>query len=86
LSRSASASACLAAAPACLVDGVRPRLCIVSETGLGASITNSIEDIWAALAADYGRGGTVALEHWPASSSGGDLDEHLGAATVITFA
>lgn len=40
-------------------------LAIVSEVGLGASVTNSAEHIWAELIDRFGRP-LVLLEHWPA--------------------
>ncbi|MGV9836696.1 hypothetical protein ACWDUL_21245 [Nocardia niigatensis] len=60
-------------------------LVIVSERGIGASITNSAEHIWAAVADDFGnRNGDVPvlLEHWPAGA-GATEDEHLDQLVVI---
>jgi hypothetical protein len=53
-------------------------LAIVTEMGLGASITNSIEDIWAALATGCG-GRLVLLEHWPTDPY---ADEHLDQVII----
>ena len=44
---------------------------IVTETGLGASTTNSAAEIWAELTIRF-PGRLVLLEHWPA----GDGDDH----------
>lgn len=57
------------------------RLAVVTETGLGASITNSIQDIHAALTNAYGPR-IVLLEHWPAGT-GADPHEHLDQAVII---
>jgi hypothetical protein len=57
------------------------RLVLLSETGLGASITNSIEEIHAVLTAQYGRR-LVLLEHWPAEA-GTDTGEHLDQVIVV---
>lgn len=55
-------------------------LAVVSETGLGASIINSAEAIWAALA-DRFVGPLMLLEHWPASQ---DMtgEEHLDQVVI----
>lgn len=55
------------------------RLAVVTELGLGPSITNSIEHIWRVLADEYPAGRLVLLEHWPASESLGEeyLDQVL---------
>lgn len=45
---------------------------IVTETGLGASTTNSAEEIWDELTARF-PGALVLLEHWPAGD-GADHD------------
>lgn len=50
-------------------------LAIVTETGQGASITNSIESIRAELATLYPGENLVLLEHWPADQDG--VEEHL---------
>ncbi|MGW0633776.1 hypothetical protein [Streptomyces sp. NPDC002758] len=42
---------------------VRGHLAIVTETGLGATITNSAGEIWAELAQRY-PGPLVVIEHW----------------------
>ncbi|MFI1510240.1 hypothetical protein [Streptomyces sp. NPDC020597] len=47
---------------------------IVTETGLGASTTNSAEEIWDELTARF-PGTLVVLEHWPAG--GGDDHDRL---------
>jgi hypothetical protein len=51
-------------------------LAILSETGVGATITNSANEIWAAVGAAYGADGLIVLEHWPAGD-GIDTEEHL---------
>lgn len=56
-------------------------LAIVSEVGLGASITNSAEHIYAALAATYGARGLIVLEHWPADQDLAD-EEHLDQVQI----
>jgi hypothetical protein len=50
-------------------------LAIVSQTDLGASITNAAEDIHAALSGEFGAE-LVVLEHCPAGS-GAPAEEHL---------
>ncbi|MBF6333587.1 hypothetical protein [Nocardia transvalensis] len=60
-------------------------LVIVSERGIGASVTNSAEYIWAAVAEDFGdRNGDVPvlLEHWPAGA-GATEEEHLDQVVVV---
>ncbi|PPJ36464.1 hypothetical protein C5E45_20685 [Nocardia nova] len=60
-------------------------LVIVSERGIGASVTNSAEHTWAAVANDFGthRGEVpVLLEHWPAGQGATDT-EHLDQLVVI---
>lgn len=60
-------------------------LVIVSERGIGASVTNSAEFIWASVAADFGtRDGDVPvlLEHWPAGV-GAIEPEHLDQLVVV---
>jgi hypothetical protein len=49
---------------------------IVTETGLGASTTNSAEHIWLALVEQYGHP-LVLLEHYPAAETlgGESLDQ-----------
>ncbi len=56
------------------------RLAIVSETGLGVSITNSIECIWQKLT-QVSPGNPTLLEHWP-PGAGGPV-EHLDQVVVI---
>ncbi len=56
-------------------------LAVVSETGLGASITNSIEDIWDVLAALY-PGPLTLIEHYPVGESFPVDGEHLDLAIL----
>jgi hypothetical protein len=55
-------------------------LAVVSETGIGASVTNSITGIWAVLAARY-PGPLTLIEHYPAAESFGG-GEHLDLVHV----
>lgn len=55
-------------------------LALVTELGLGPSITNSIEHIWRVLAGQYPAGRLVLLEHWPAAESLGE--EYLDQVVV----
>ena len=60
-------------------------LVIVSERGIGASVTNSAEHIWAALADAFGNGNgdvPVVLEHWPPGEGVTEV-EHLDQLLVI---
>ncbi len=54
-------------------------LAIVTETGQGASITNSAESIQQELTTLYGVG-VILLEHWPADQDG--TEEHLDQVAV----
>ena len=56
-------------------------LAVVTETGLGASVTNSIEDIHGVLAQSY-PGPLTLIEHWPAAESAPAGGEHLDLALV----
>jgi hypothetical protein len=49
---------------------------VVTQVRLGASITNSIEDIWDALRTRW-HGDLILLEHYPAAESFPDDGEHL---------
>jgi hypothetical protein len=49
-------------------SGGTGHLAVVTELGLGASITNSIEDIWDDLRARW-HGDLTLLEHYPAAES-----------------
>jgi hypothetical protein len=55
-------------------------LAMVTELGLGPSITNSIENIWQVLAGQYPDTEIVLLEHYPAAESLGE--EHLDQVVV----
>jgi hypothetical protein len=56
---------------------------MVSDLGIGASVTNSAENVWAALVVDY-PGPLVLLEHYPGGAQGGELDEeHIDQADVV---
>lgn len=62
-------------------------LAVVTETGTGASITNSAEEIWqdlTVLLAELGRDprGLVVVEHWPADQSAPDHIEHADQMTA----
>lgn len=57
---------------------VRGYLAVVTETGLGASVTNSIEDIWEQLFARWRP--LTLIEHWPAAEALGE--EHLDLVHV----
>ena len=59
--------------------GENLRVAVVSESGRGASVTNSAEMIWSALKEDY-PGALLLLEHYPASQSMGR--EHLDMVLV----
>jgi hypothetical protein len=56
-------------------------LAVVTELGLGASITNSIEDIWDDLRARWPDGLTL-LEHYPAAESLPDDEDHLDQVVI----
>jgi hypothetical protein len=53
-------------------------IAVVTELGIGASITNSVEHIWRALVETYGQP-LVLLEHWLATT---DVSEHLDQVHV----
>jgi hypothetical protein len=53
----------------------RGHLAVVTDTGITASVTDSIEHIWAMLAGLYGRS-LVLLEHHPVAQDAGS-EEHL---------
>jgi hypothetical protein len=55
-------------------------LAVVTDVGLGASITNSIEDIWDSLAARLGEP-LFLFEHWTAQPAIGE-EEHLDQVVV----
>jgi hypothetical protein len=57
-------------------------LALITETGQGTSITNSIEHIWTSLAAQFGPR-LVLVEHWPAEHDG-DHEEHLDQVVIST--
>lgn len=56
-------------------------LAVVSETGLGASVTNSIENIWDALTHRY-RGPLTLIEHYPAAENSPGEGEYLDLVHV----
>lgn len=62
-------------------DNEGRRVAVVTETGLGSSITNSIEHIWSSLVAEAPGVETVLLEHWPAEAGAGE-GEHLDQVVV----
>lgn len=58
----------------------RQLIVMVTELGLGPSITNSIEHIWRVLAGQHPESEIVLLEHYPAAESLGE--EHLDQVVV----
>lgn len=62
-------------------DGTDRRVAVVTETGLGSSVTNSIEYVWASLASGESESDVVLLEHWPQAESLSD-DEHVDQVVV----
>ena len=57
------------------------RVAVVTDTGLGSSITNSVEHIWEQLRLEYAGLEIVLLEHWPAGT-GACVVEHLDQVVV----
>ena len=55
------------------------RLAVLTESGRGASLTNSAHEVWRTLTARYGHD-LVVLEHWPAGEGIGG--EHLDRLVV----
>jgi hypothetical protein len=62
-------------------SGGTGHLAVVAELGPGASVTNSIEDIWDALRARW-LGGLTLLEHYPAAESFPGDGEHLEQVVI----
>jgi len=62
-------------------SGGTGHLAVVTELGLGASITNSIEDIWNDLRARW-HGDLTLLEHYPAAESFPDDGDHLDQVII----
>lgn len=56
-------------------------LAVVTELGIGASVTNSAEGIWGKLTACW-PGDLVLMEHWPASETLSGDDEHLDQVVI----
>jgi hypothetical protein len=56
-------------------------LAAVTELGLGASVTNSAEDIWDELARHW-PGPLILLEHYPAAESFPEDGEHLDQVVI----
>jgi hypothetical protein len=63
------------------LEGRDGHLAVVTETGLGASITNSAAEICAELARIY-PGPLTVIEHWPAGEAYPVDDEHLDLVCV----
>jgi hypothetical protein len=59
-----------------MAAGGAGHLAVVTELGLGASVTNSVPDIWRVLRSRW-PGPLTLLEHWPAAESFSDDGEHL---------
>jgi hypothetical protein len=64
-----------------MLDGQDGHLAVVTETGLGASVTNSIEFIWRKLIRLY-PGPLTLLEHYPAAESPAGDGEHVDLVDV----
>ncbi len=64
-----------------MASGGTGHLAVVTEFGLGASITNSIEDIWDDLRARR-HGDLTLIEHYPAAESFPDDGDHLDQVII----
>lgn len=58
---------------------------VVTELGVGLSITNGIEHIWAALTLLFPGRPLILLEHWPADQSG-ESGDHIDQADIVAGA
>lgn len=63
-------------------SGGTGHLAVVTELGMGTSITNSIEDIWDDLRARW-HGDLTLLEHYPAAESFPDDDDDLYQVVIV---
>jgi len=63
-------------------SGGTGHLAVVTELGMGTSITNSIEDIWDDLRARW-QGALTLIEHYPAAESFPDDGDDLYQVVIV---